>query len=94
MKGVWLASLTRWHLSLLTVSHQFFKSIAVEFGCSDVDGRFALSISYERAGLAILKQSVNHERVPAENSLVEGQFTSTVYLGSFLFHDHIEDAKV
>jgi len=94
MKRVWLASLTGWHFFLLAESHQFFKRVTIEFGCCDMDRRFALGISNEWAGLTILKQSINHERVPAENSLIEGQFTSTVYLGSFLFHDHIEDAKV
>ena len=42
----------------------------------------------------MLKKSVYHERITAQNSLIKGQFGTAIDLGTFFLHDHIKNTEV
>lgn len=76
------------------LTDQLFKRLSVELCSSDVDGRFTLRVPCIRVAISMLQQGVDHEWVPAEDSLVQSKLSSGVDLGPFLFHDHVQDGEV
>ena len=73
---------------------QFLEGLPVELGGSNVDRRLAIDITYEGAGIAVLKQGIDHKGVTAKDGHIERQLRSAIDLRSLLLHDHVQDAEV